>query len=105
MTKQVNLYAAKMHLSRLVDQAAAGEEIIIAKHGKPLARLVSMGARTKKREFGFWRGKVKAPTDEEWAEADAEILRDFEDSQLFPQEELTQEMIDARDQKAKGGNR
>ena len=38
--RTVNIRAAKTHLSRLVDEAAAGEEIVIAKAGKPLARLV-----------------------------------------------------------------
>lgn len=38
--KSINIQAAKTHLSRLVDQAAAGEEIILAKAGKPLAKLV-----------------------------------------------------------------
>ncbi len=40
MTKTVNIYEAKTHLSRLVDQAAAGEDIVIARAGKPLVRLV-----------------------------------------------------------------
>ncbi|MCK4869350.1 MAG: type II toxin-antitoxin system Phd/YefM family antitoxin [Alphaproteobacteria bacterium] len=39
MTRTVNIYEAKTNLSRLVEQAAAGEEIVIAKAGKPLARL------------------------------------------------------------------
>jgi prevent-host-death family protein len=38
----VNVHAAKTHFSRLVDQAAAGEEIIIAKAGKPVAKLVPL---------------------------------------------------------------
>jgi prevent-host-death family protein len=41
---QVNLYEAKTHLSSLVERAAKGEEIVIAKAGKPMARLVSLGA-------------------------------------------------------------
>ena len=56
--KQVNLYEAKTDLSALVEQAAAGEEIIIAKNGKPKAKLVSLEAAqtrpARKREFGFW---------------------------------------------------
>ena len=53
--KQVNLYEAKTDLSALVEAAAAGEEIIIAKHGKPKAKLVPLseaGARPKP-NFGF----------------------------------------------------
>ena len=54
--KQVNLYEAKTDLSALVEQAAAGEEIIIAKNGKPKAKLVSVSANEPrpKPNFGFW---------------------------------------------------
>jgi prevent-host-death family protein len=50
---QVNLYEAKIQLSRLVDRAAAGEEIVIAKGGRPLARLVPLDVRTRPRDLGF----------------------------------------------------
>jgi prevent-host-death family protein len=56
--KQVNLYEAKTDLSALVEEAAAGEEIIIAKNGKPKAKLVSIAAKgasaVRKPELGFW---------------------------------------------------
>jgi prevent-host-death family protein len=54
--KQVNLYEAKTDLSALVEEAAAGAEIVIAKNGKPKARLVALGhARTRRKaNFGFW---------------------------------------------------
>jgi prevent-host-death family protein len=52
-----NLYEAKLHLSRLVDRAAAGEEIVIAKNGKPMAKLVPLPAG-RKRAPGGWEGKV-----------------------------------------------
>jgi antitoxin (DNA-binding transcriptional repressor) of toxin-antitoxin stability system len=58
-----NPYDAKTQLSRLVDRAAAGEEIIIAKAGRPVARLVPMGAATQPRPLGFMR-------DEIWVSAD-----------------------------------
>ena len=48
----VNIHAAKTQLSRLVDAAAAGEEIIIAKAGKPKAKLVPYQPARKKRRFG-----------------------------------------------------
>lgn len=53
--KQVNLYEAKTDLSALVEQAAAGEEIIIAKNGKPKAKLVAIGDKDQRRKpnFGF----------------------------------------------------
>jgi prevent-host-death family protein len=47
MTKVFNISEAKDQLSSLVDQAASGEEIVIAKHGKPLAKLVPMPAVKK----------------------------------------------------------
>ena len=52
MTDTVNLYDAKTNLSKLVDRAAAGEEIIIAKAGKPKAKLVPYQPPRKKRQFG-----------------------------------------------------
>lgn len=55
---QVNIHEAKTHLSRLVDRAAAGEEIIIGRAGKPVARLVAYVAPPERRISGIWRGKV-----------------------------------------------
>ncbi len=49
MTQFVSLYDAKTHLSSLVDQAAAGEEIVIAKNGVPLAKLVPIAQRGARR--------------------------------------------------------
>jgi len=52
MSETLNLYEAKSHLSELVERAASGEEIIIAKAGKPMARLVPL-AKNKKRSSAF----------------------------------------------------
>lgn len=52
MPDTVNLYDAKTNLSKLVDRAAAGEEIVIAKAGKPKAKLVPYWSPRKKRVFG-----------------------------------------------------
>ncbi len=54
----VNLYEAKTTLSRLVERAAAGEEIIIAKAGKPMAKLVAAGRPARRRKPGGWKGRV-----------------------------------------------
>lgn len=54
----VNLYEAKTNLSRLVERAAAGEEIVIAKAGRPLARLVAVNHRTAPRPLGLLAGQV-----------------------------------------------
>jgi len=53
-----NLYEAKSSLSRLVDRAAAGEEIIIAKAGKPMAKLTAVSRRVRRRKPGGWKGRV-----------------------------------------------
>jgi len=53
-----NLYEAKSSLSQLVERAASGEEIIIAKAGRPMAKLVPMLHRRKQRQSGAWKGKV-----------------------------------------------
>tara|TARA_R110002167_G_scaffold31684_22_gene103921 strand:- start:1068 stop:1310 length:243 start_codon:yes stop_codon:yes gene_type:complete len=58
-----NLYEAKTHLSKLVERAAAGEEIVIAKAGRPLARLVPMGLRTGPRALGLLSGRVHVGAD------------------------------------------
>jgi len=63
MAKTVNLYEAKTRLSRLVEEAAKGEEIVIAKAGRPLARLVPMGCSTKPRKPGAWKGRVVIAAD------------------------------------------
>lgn len=59
----VNIHEAKTHLSRLLEQVAGGEEIIIAKAGKAIARLVPLDAAPKKRRLGLLKGKLKVPED------------------------------------------
>lgn len=56
MSETFNLYEAKNHLSKLVERAADGEEIIIAKSGKPKARLVPLQAVREPRRPGAWKG-------------------------------------------------
>lgn len=55
--RSVNLHEAKTHLSELVGAAAAGEEIVIAKAGKPLARLVPL-EKAEPRRPGLAKGRV-----------------------------------------------
>jgi prevent-host-death family protein len=59
----VNIDELKRDLSRLLDQAAQGEEVIIARAGKPLAKLVPYQAATAPREPGYWKGKVRIAAD------------------------------------------
>lgn len=63
MAKTVNLYEAKTHLSELVERAAAGEEIVIAKAGRPKAKLVSMGVKRRPRKPGCWKGRLWVADD------------------------------------------
>ncbi len=63
MAKMVNLYEAKTHLSVLVDRAADGEEIVIAKAGKPRARLMPISTAQKRRRPGGGKGKVWVADD------------------------------------------
>ncbi len=58
-----NIHEAKTHLSRLIDRAEAGEEIVIARAGKPVARLVAYREEKPKRTPGSWKGKVKISRD------------------------------------------
>jgi prevent-host-death family protein len=55
---QVNIYAAKTQLSRLVDQVNASEEVVITRHGGPVARLVPAAEELPSRKLGTLRGKV-----------------------------------------------
>jgi prevent-host-death family protein len=55
---QVNIHYAKTHLSKLVERAACGEEIIIARAGKPVARLAPIGPAKHKRRFGAMKGQA-----------------------------------------------
>jgi prevent-host-death family protein len=59
MSKVFNLYEAKNQLSSLVKRAASGEEIVIAKHGKPLAKLVAVPAAKKARRKPSGLLKIK----------------------------------------------
>jgi prevent-host-death family protein len=63
MSESVNVYEAKTHLSQLLDRAAAGEEIIIARAGRPVARLVALAEPSSPRIPGGWRGKVSMNAD------------------------------------------
>lgn len=56
--RQVNVHEAKTHLSRLVDQAARGEEIVIARAGRPVARLVALGDTMRPRRPGALKGEI-----------------------------------------------
>ena len=74
--KTVNIHAAKTHLSSLVEEAAAGEEIILAKAGKPVARLVALEKPDFRKSFGIFKGKIRISDDFD-APLPPEILKGF----------------------------
>jgi len=61
--KVVNLYEAKTHLSKLVDEAAAGREVVIAKAGVPRARLVPVDTPRRRRKPGGAKGRIRIADD------------------------------------------
>lgn len=61
--KVINVQEAKTHLSRLMDAAAAGEEIILGKHGKPMVRLSSFTALTQPRRLGGRNDEIRIAAD------------------------------------------
>ncbi len=71
----VNIHAAKTHLSRLIERAEAGEETVIARNGRPVARLVPYQAGRKRRVPGAWKGRVRILPG--FDEADEEIAHEF----------------------------
>ena len=77
MAKPVNIHAAETHFSRLVERAAKGEEIIIAKAGRPVARLMPLAVPAPRRRPGLLKGKIKIAKDFD-APLPEEILRLFE---------------------------
>jgi len=59
----VNIYDAKTRLSKLVEEAASGNDVVIARGGKPVARLTRLDAPKRKLKFGILKGKIKLSED------------------------------------------
>ena len=59
----VNIHEAKTHFSRLVEQAAAGETVIIARAGKPIAKVSALEAPAEPQRLGFLAGEFSVPRD------------------------------------------
>ena len=79
---EVNVHEAKTHLSKLLERVALGEEVIIAKAGTPVARLVPFDQQPKTRIFGSAKGEFTVPEDFDAPDPEIEAL--FYDSELFP---------------------
>ncbi|MDP4667866.1 MAG: type II toxin-antitoxin system Phd/YefM family antitoxin [Gaiellales bacterium] len=84
MTDIVNVHEAKTHLSKLLARVEAGEEIILARGGAPIAKIVPIPAQREWAGPGAWKGKYDIPDDAfEWSE---EELREMFGSSIFPDE-------------------
>lgn len=59
----VNIYDAKTRLSQLVDKAAAGEDVVVSRNGKPLVRITRLEGPKQRIKFGVLKGRLKVPAD------------------------------------------
>lgn len=81
----INIHEAKTHLSRFIEKAAAGEEIIIAKAGKPIAKLVPLHSPSSSRSLGIFKGKLNVPEDFD-AALPEDVMMQFESAAIEPSE-------------------
>jgi len=63
MGTMIDIHEAKTHLSRIVDEVAAGAEVVIAKAGRPVARLVPLEQAVRPKKLGLLEGKLVVPDD------------------------------------------
>ncbi|MEI9969733.1 MAG: type II toxin-antitoxin system prevent-host-death family antitoxin [Terracidiphilus sp.] len=77
--RTINIHAAKTHLSRLVEEVAAGEPFVIAKAGKPMAQVIPISAPKKKakKRIGFMKGAYTLPDNFE--EIDKQLDKEIEE--------------------------
>lgn len=73
----INIYEAKTRLSQLVDQAAAGHDVVVGRHGKPLVRITRLQEAKPHIKFGALKGRLRVPADFD-APLPAEVLAEFE---------------------------
>ena len=78
----VNVHEAKTHLSKLLAQVSLGEEVVIAKAGKPVAKLVPIGEKPRKRPIELYKGKIWMAPD--FDQTSDEIIDLFYNSKLEP---------------------
>ena len=74
MNRVINMYEAKTQLSALVDQAAGGDDVILARNGKPQARITSLVPAKGKVKYGLLKGKFTVPDDFDAPNPDIEAL-------------------------------
>lgn len=81
----VNMFEAKTQLSKLVERVERGEDVIIARAGKPVARLTQLKPAKKQIHFGGLKGKIWIADDFD-APLPDDVLAEFEGSPIFPSE-------------------
>ena len=79
MATVINIHEAKTQLSRIVDEVAAGSEVIIAKAGKPMARLIPITPSPRPKKLGLLKSKIEVPDDFN-TPLDDKVLGSFEDA-------------------------
>lgn len=77
-----NIHEAKTNLSKLIEKTLNGEEVVIAKAGEPVAKLVPHKEKLKPRKLGLWKGKVWVSDD--FDDEDEEINKLFYEGEIFP---------------------
>jgi prevent-host-death family protein len=80
MATIINIHEAKTHLSKIIDEVAAGREVIIAKAGKPMARLAPLTEIMRPKKLGLLKGKLEVPDD---------FNKPLDDSELATFEQMT----------------
>lgn len=80
----VNIHEAKTHFSKLIERVRAGEEVVIAKAGKPVAKLVPV-EEPGPRVPGALKGKIWLADDWDSPEVNKEIEKLFEEGEVFPE--------------------
>jgi len=73
--KVINVQEAKTHLSRLIEEAARGKDVILGKHGRPMARITAYEPRSEVRPLGGYEGRIEISAD--FDEEDSRINRLF----------------------------
>jgi len=61
--ESVNIYDAKTRLSQLIEKAAGGEDVVLSRNGKPVARITQLGAGSRGVKFGVLKGRIRIAQD------------------------------------------